>query len=112
MLSSNASRGWSEDFSIYWFQRVGDFFSDACGCSRTAVLLLRGRWFGTRLGGGLSKWEWDDLARTSRLSWWGDEYIYIFRWHPGTIQDATASRISSSCLSVSVALPARLLPNA
>src|SRR5229473_1192811 len=103
MLSSDPSRRWSEDFSIYRCERVGDFFSDAWGCSRTAVLLLRCRWFGTRLGGGLSKREWDDLARTSRLSRWENEYVYIFRWHRGTNQDATAPRISSSYLSVSVA---------
>ena len=62
-----------------WCQRVRDCFFDAGGCSRTAVLLLRGRWFRAKLGGRLSKRKWDDLERKPRLSWRKDENVRIFR---------------------------------
>src|SRR6266550_9251556 len=101
MLSSNPCRRWSEDSSICWCQRVRDCFFDAGGCSRSAVLLLRGRWFRAKLGGGLSKRKWNDLARNPRLSWRENENVYIFRGDRRTVQDPTTHRISGSYLSVS-----------
>src|SRR6266436_1918035 len=79
MLSSNPCRRWSEDSSICWCQRVRDCFFDAGGRGRTAVPLLRGRWFRAKLGGKLSKRKWDDLERKPRLSWRKDENVHIFR---------------------------------
>src|SRR6266576_3011287 len=63
--------------------------------------LLRRRWFRAKLGGGLSKRKWNDLARNPRLPWRENENVYIFRGDRRTVQDPTTHRISGSYLSVS-----------